>query len=254
MKSYSSCARVQWAHSQGHEIATHTVSHLEMPTGFTGGVGGVSGEILGARDWLVNNCSLPAADVAGFRSPYLINNPAIRAVLSQNGFLYDSAINEHWPMPTSPSAGARLWPYTMDAGIPQDCSWTSNICTPEERYPGLWEVPVWVLQGANYPDPAYAMDYCDGTSGACSTLDLLTSNFQATYTTSKAPFPVFIHSPWLDIAVSARAGPGRAAGRRRVQSSDAHPLPARDGGAAPPRPREYYCRAAPRRAAPPPPS
>jgi hypothetical protein len=28
----------------------------------------------------------------------------------------------------------------------------------EERHPGLWEVPLWVLQTSNYPKDAYAMD------------------------------------------------------------------------------------------------
>ena len=46
------------------------------------------------------------------------------------GILYDSAINEHWdlttPMPTSPNGGQRLWPYTMDYGIPQICNWVGT--------------------------------------------------------------------------------------------------------------------------------
>ena len=33
-----------------------------------------------------------------------------------------------------------------------------SVCTQSERYKGLWEVPVWVLQNDNYPDGAYAMD------------------------------------------------------------------------------------------------
>lgn len=40
-------------------------------------------------------------------------------VLSKAGFLYDSSINEVFPSRTSPNKNSRLWPYTMDAGIPQ---------------------------------------------------------------------------------------------------------------------------------------
>jgi hypothetical protein len=90
----------------------------------------------------------------------------------------------------------------MDAGIPQDCFWTSNLCQPSEAYPGMWEVPVWVLQTASYPDPAYAMDPCDGTSGKCETLALLKSNFNSSYYGNKAPVPLYIHSPWLEDPVS----------------------------------------------------
>jgi hypothetical protein len=43
----------------------------------------------------------------------------------QMGLLYDSTINEHWTgdgmWPTSANGSSRLWPYTMDAGIPQRC-------------------------------------------------------------------------------------------------------------------------------------
>jgi peptidoglycan/xylan/chitin deacetylase (PgdA/CDA1 family) len=196
-KMLTDCAVVQAAWQAGDEIATHTISHLELGTGFTGGAGGLEGEIVGERDFLVDECGLPADDVVGFRSPYLIHNPDIRKVLSTHGFLYDSTINEHWPMPTSPTGGERLWPYTMDSGIPQDCAWTSNLCLPTEKYPGMWEVPVWVMQTETYPIPAYSMDYCDGTGGPCDALELMKSNFLLAYNGNRAPVPLYIHSPWL---------------------------------------------------------
>jgi hypothetical protein len=43
----------------------------------------------------------------------------------------------------------------------------------DERYPGFWEVPVWVLQTSKYPMDAYAMD----PSG--DVLALLKVNFDA---------------------------------------------------------------------------
>lgn len=202
MQAQSDCQHVQQAYNAGNEIATHTLHHLEMGTDFTGNI---TNEIVGERLWLINNCSLPAEDVVGFRSPYLINNPLHRQALAAGGFLYDSTINEHWPnpidgetYPTSPNGSERLWPYTMDYGIPEDCAWTGNLCTPTERYPGLWEVPVWVLQTNTYPNPAYAMDPCDGLSSTpCNTFDLFQSNFELAYNGNRAPVPIYIHSPWL---------------------------------------------------------
>ncbi len=38
------------------------------------------------------------------------------------GFKWDSSISEQYPTTTSPSASELLWPYTMDYGLPQDCS------------------------------------------------------------------------------------------------------------------------------------
>ena len=37
------------------------------------------------------------------------------------GFLFDSSIPEPYPTATSPEANDRLWPYTMDYGLPQRC-------------------------------------------------------------------------------------------------------------------------------------
>ena len=202
MYGQTECAYVQKAWTDGHEIATHTWSHLGMPNPFKGGLGSVSQEITSVRDWLISNCSIPAADVVGFRSPFLVHNPPYRVALQQAGFLYDSSINEHWPMPSSPSGTQRLWPYTMDSGIPQDCAWiTGNVCLPTEAYPGLWEVPVWVLQTDTYPDPAYAMDPCTGESGQCDTVQFLKQYFNQSYNGNKAPVPLYIHSPWLSTNV-----------------------------------------------------
>lgn len=65
-------------------------------------------------------CSfLGCQDLVGFRTPLLAHNPPVRQALAQAGFLYDSSIPEVWPGATSPNATARLWPYTMDYGIPQ---------------------------------------------------------------------------------------------------------------------------------------
>jgi hypothetical protein len=171
-------------------------------------------EIIGNRQWLINNCSIPAEDVVGWRSPYLVNNPTHRQALVKGGYKYDSTINEHWPDlrltnpepdTVSPNGASRLWPYTMDYGIPQKCSWTGGICKPEEKYPGFWEIPVWNIQTDSYPINAYALDPCDGSipSAAnkapvpCDIFELLKENFDKAYGGNRAPVPMFFHSPWL---------------------------------------------------------
>lgn len=49
--------------------------------------------------------------------------------LSENGWLYDSTIPEWFYnfSPTSPSSNEMLWPYTMDAGIPQVRGWWGGL-------------------------------------------------------------------------------------------------------------------------------
>ena len=202
MQPYSDCEKIKEAWQAGDEIATHTLTHQAMDTKFPN----TAEEIIGQRKWLIEECGLPAEDVVGHRSPYLVNNPQHREALVKGGFLYDSTINEHWPdsrMPNSepdtvsPNGQSRLWPYTMDNGIPQNCAWTGNMCTPDEKYKGLWEVPVWNIQTDFYPDNAYAMDPCDAAKSKCDILELLKSNFDLAYTGNKAPVPIYVHSPWL---------------------------------------------------------
>ena len=42
-------------------------------------------EIMSIKTWLNTACGIPNEAMVGFRSPFLINNPEIRAILSKNG-------------------------------------------------------------------------------------------------------------------------------------------------------------------------
>ena len=148
----------------------------------------VANELLGARTKIAA-CGIPAADVVGFRQPYLESNPTVRQareagravvalvrgqglvegpprhpatpvqgapsrhscapprpapprpaacrpspptppaapsalqVLRDNGFLYDSTILEEVHASLSDGMAARVWPYTLQDGVPQNCAW-----------------------------------------------------------------------------------------------------------------------------------
>lgn len=56
------------------------------------------------------------------------------------GFMYDSSIPEPFPTATSPDGNTRLWPYTMDHGLPQRC----DLGTGEAKLPGLRSLSAWV--------------------------------------------------------------------------------------------------------------
>ena len=121
MQGGTDCDIVKQRWQAGDEIAGHSLTHQVMGSKFTT----TEEEIIGLREWIVNNCSIPSEDVAGWRSPYLVNNPKHRESLVKGGYLYDSTINEHWPDLTltnsepdtvSPNGVSRLWPYTMDYG------------------------------------------------------------------------------------------------------------------------------------------
>jgi hypothetical protein len=87
------------------------------------------------------------------------------------------------------------------SGIPQNCGWTGGLCLPDEKYPGLMEIPVWNIQTDSYPDNAFALDPCstDITKNPipCDTFALLKDNFDKAYAGNRAPVPMYFHSPWL---------------------------------------------------------
>ncbi|EFN52368.1 hypothetical protein CHLNCDRAFT_138797 [Chlorella variabilis] len=178
-------------YNQGHEIADHTKTHksfLELDGS------DLRREIVGAREKLAE-CGIPEQDVVGLRAPYLETKPEVRAILHENGFLYDSSLIEDgtgrsitWGM------DGRVWPWDMENGIPINCGWYNSIqkCDEDEYWPGLWQVPVWDLSALGGP---YTMDY--GDDGDHSVFDILKENFDAAYNGNRAPFPIFIHTPWL---------------------------------------------------------
>lgn len=148
-------------------------------------------EIVGARDWIVK-CGIPAKDVVGHRSPYLSDDPQVRKILNDNGFLYDSSIGEKFNSPTSPSAEKRLLPYCLYKGNKQiqSCQYFDNInhCTKTEKYPNLYEIPLWLCQTS--PDTAATPDMMDPTNPYTT----LKREFDRNYRGNRAPVGIWTHS------------------------------------------------------------
>ncbi len=155
--------RAAWsaAFQDGHEMADHTVNH------FNGGVvpldpddccrarnwdvAGWLAEIQACKDALISpseGVGASAAQVIGFRTPFLGYNDATFTALSQLGFVYDT---------TLPNCFADVedgkncsWPYTLDQGSP-DLDVIKTKFPPSDGspisfpaltpHPGLWEVP-----------------------------------------------------------------------------------------------------------------
>ena len=113
-------------------------------------------EIMDARQDM-EACGIPREEMVGFRSPYLIHNPSVRRILHKHNLLYDSSIIDFIgsQSTTTKNFGNRLWPYSMDSGIIQNCAWTApaGSCTEDEVYPGMWEVPLWPLLNDTVDQP-----------------------------------------------------------------------------------------------------
>lgn len=168
---------------RGHEIATHTINHVSDAN---------VTQIVGARDWLVKEAGIPKSKIGGFRAPFLMFSPEQREILQENDFWFDSSISEVYgpQSPTSPSAAERLWPYTMDYGMPQDCTISTGPCSPDERHPGLWEFPMWNIQDATGVTVA-SMDPLGDP------YELYKLQFDERYDGNRAPLGIFLHAAWL---------------------------------------------------------
>ncbi|KAL4427129.1 hypothetical protein ABPG77_001133 [Micractinium sp. CCAP 211/92] len=182
------CDKTMDLYNAGFEVADHTLHHIDL-NGQSKST--VETEVMSCYNDL-GNCGVPKADIRGFRQPYLSSNPTVRQVLYENGFLYDSTVLECPDCGTSDGMSARVWPYTLQDGVAQNCEWfaPSQTCISNESYPGMWEVPLYDLSA----DGIYSMDYGDDSHDA---YDVLKANFDAAYSGNRAPMPVYIHSPWL---------------------------------------------------------
>ncbi|KAL4448992.1 hypothetical protein ABPG77_007709 [Micractinium sp. CCAP 211/92] len=195
MVDYTDCDLTYQLWADGYEIADHTVDHVALS--HSTDKKEVAKQILGARSWLADDCGIPIEEIRGFRNPYLTTAPESRKVLYENGFLYDSTLIEGKNDGSlSNGMDERVWPYTFDFGIPQDCAWYSpgQTCDEEnEIYPGLWEVPLWTLYGSG---KEYTMDPDDDDKS--SLYDVLKANFDDIYNGNRAPMPIYVHTPWFN--------------------------------------------------------
>jgi hypothetical protein len=82
-----------------------------------------------------------AADIVGFRTPFLEYNDATLQAAKDIGFRYDCSIEDGYQWDQDGSN--YLWPYTLDNGSPGHevlVGWGTR--TPIQPRPGLWELPV----------------------------------------------------------------------------------------------------------------
>ncbi|PRW61614.1 chitin [Chlorella sorokiniana] len=190
--NYTDYHLVQEVYMKNHEIATHTLHHVADPDLF---------QIVGMKLWLNQTAHVPLEKIRGFRAPFLIHTKEQRDILQQNGFMYDSSIPEPFPTATSPDGETRLWPYTMDHGLPQRCDLGTGPCSVNESHPGLWEFPMWDIQD----DKGTVLTNMDPQGDI---YEAYKREFDRSYYGNKAPVGVYIHAAWL-------MDPSRADGMNR---------------------------------------
>lgn len=191
----SECEKIRERWALGDEIGAHTISHIELSMNTSKTT--VQEEIYGSRKFLTTTCGIPGHDVVGFRAPFLTTTPIVRQTLHSANFLYDASAVRNLKEEDIPIKATK--PYELSNGLDRKhCDSVYRPCDPDEGYPGLWEVPVWTLM---YKGSRYAMDPgkdSQGNGGAHPAYEVLKSNFDAVYTGNRAPFPIYVHSPWFE--------------------------------------------------------
>lgn len=178
---YTDFWETQRAFNLGNEIASHTVNHLNLTT-----VKDPTNEINATLTIMSKFGGVPKSKIRGFRSPYLSFNKLTFDTISKLKFLYDSSV-------TLDPNTQPFWPHTLDYGMPYDAQPCSTCAGASMVYPGLWEIPMYYMVGADSktvwtsmdPPAPYQTSYTDS-------LNLLKLNFKLHYA-KKLPFGLYTH-------------------------------------------------------------
>ncbi|XP_064546557.1 uncharacterized protein Cda5 isoform X12 [Drosophila montana] len=177
-------SQVQNLYSDGHEMASHTVSHS---FGEQFSQKKWTREIAGQREILAAYGGVKLSDVRGMRAPFLsVGGNKMYKMLYDSNFTYDSSMPVYENRPPS-------WPYTLDYKIFHDCM--IPPC-PTRSYPGVWQVPMVMWQDLNGGRCSMG-DACSNPSDAEGVTKMIMKNFERHYTTNRAPFGLFYHAAWF---------------------------------------------------------
>jgi peptidoglycan/xylan/chitin deacetylase (PgdA/CDA1 family) len=177
-------SQVQNLYSDGHEMASHTVSHS---FGEQFSLKKWAREIAGQREILSAYGGVKLEDIRGMRAPFLsIGGNKMFKMLHDFNFTYDSSMPVYENRPPS-------WPYTLDYKIFHDCM--IPPC-PTKSYPGVWEVPMVMWQDLNGGRCSMG-DACSNPSDAEGVTKMIMKNFERHYTTNRSPFGLFYHAAWF---------------------------------------------------------
>ncbi|KAM7351087.1 chitin deacetylase-like 5 [Cochliomyia hominivorax] len=175
---------VQDLYADGHEMASHTVSHS---FGEQFSQKKWTREVAGQREILAAYGGVKLSDVRGMRAPFLsVGGNKMYKMLYDSNFTYDSSMPVYENRPPS-------WPYTLDYKIFHDCM--IPPC-PTKSYPGVWQVPMVMWQDLNGGRCSMG-DACSNPSDAEGVTKMIMKNFERHYTTNRAPFGLFYHAAWF---------------------------------------------------------
>lgn len=191
--------------SQGHEIATHSITHRTNTTYWQTMVeDDWIEEIGGMKEMIGMYANIPIDDVIGMRSPFLQGGGDEQfQMMFDTGLEYDSTMPSRVFGYTNLENG--MWPYSLDWESTMDCQ--IEPC-PTCKFPGIWEQPLLDLEDNWYgsipsdPDmgqPCSMLDSCIiNVPTAKEVRDMLFKNFErAYYGNTRAPMGLYMHAAWF---------------------------------------------------------
>ena len=195
---------MQSLYSDGHEIASHSISHS---FGEQFSKKKWTKEMAGQREILAGFAGIKLEDVRGIRAPFLaIGGNNMFSMLYEANFTYDSSMPIYDNKPPT-------FPYTMDYKLAHDCM--IPPC-PNKAYPGVWELPLvmWndLKEGrcsmadacSNPPSAEVGHSNTEQTSNPSplqGVYYMIMRNFQRHYNTNRAPFLLSYHPAWSVLSV-----------------------------------------------------
>jgi len=183
---------VRKLYEQGHEIASHSLSHRYPQSYWTHQTSAEwKNEMNGQRRNIATSASIPLPEIRGMRAPFLeTGGDAQFSMMKDSGFLYDATFM------TGPHAEGGAWPFTLD--YPPTVQFCSNNNCPKSSWPGIWEVPInrWIYHKTG--EACSMTDFCaTQPADEVEALSYFWHNFNRFYQGNRAPLGIHFHANWL---------------------------------------------------------
>jgi len=195
---YTNYSMVEALYNQGHEIASHSMTHNNENDYWTDGDKDQwAQEFSDGRETLAKFAQLPEEAVLGVRAPQLrVGGNRQFEALQESGFLYDSSMVARLQNPP-------LWPYNVFYSIPHRCHGDLQKC-PTRSY-NVWEMVINEFDRREEPSDfdddqagCVTVDGCNTIRSATQLYNVLTHNFVRHYTSNRAPMTIYLHAAWFD--------------------------------------------------------